>query len=163
MADIALRDAGAGDTGLLVRLLREAYAYYGDSNTPEPAELEARLQRHLGATPGFEAVIAENADGQALGVAVYAPVFWTSDCEIALFLKELFILDEARRKGIGRRIMARLAKTAVERGWTRVVWTVDTHNDAALKFYRNLPGARPLTKTVYMQAGRNLERFARDG
>mgnify|MGYP002624395826 CR=1 FL=1 len=59
--------------------------------------------------------------------------------------------------------MARLAAIAVERGWTRVVWTVDAHNDPALKFYRNLPGARPLTKTVYMQAGRSLERFARDG
>lgn len=160
MAEPRLREAGPEDVGLLVRLLREAYAFYGDSNTPGPAELERRLTRYLGATPGYEAVIAENEDGQAVGVAVFAPVFWTSDCEIALFLKELFILDEARRKGIGRRIMARLAKIAVERGWTRVVWTVDAHNDPALKFYRRLPGARPLSKTVYMQTGRSLERFA---
>lgn len=160
---MVLRDAGVDDIALLVRLLREAYVYYGDSETPSPGELEARLRRHLGATPGFEAVIAEDGGGEALGVAVFAPVFWTSDCEIALFLKELFILDKARRKGIGRRIMARLARTAVERGWTRVVWTVDSHNDPALQFYRNLPGARPLSKTVYMQAGRGLARFAKDG
>lgn len=160
---MVLREAGAGDTGLLVRLLKEAYAYYGDSDTPSPEELEARLKRYLGATPGFEAVIAEDREGEALGVAVFAPVFWTSDCEIALFLKELFILDRARRKGIGRRIMAHLAKIALARGWTRVVWTVDNHNDAALKFYRALPGVRPLSKTVYMQAGRSLERFAREG
>lgn len=163
MAEPVLREAGPDDIGLLVHLLREAYAFYGDTNTPSGEELETRLRRHLGATPGFEAVIAETGSGEAIGVAVFAPVFWTSDCEIALFLKELFILDAARRKGIGRRIMARLANIAVERGWTRVVWTVDGHNDPALKFYRRLPGARPLSKTVYMQAGRGLERFAREG
>lgn len=163
MADLVLRSAESGDTALLVRLLKEAYAFYGDSNTPSAGELDERLRTYLGATPGFEAVIAETAEGEPLGVAIFAPVFWTSDCEIALFLKEIFILDRARRKGVGRRIMARLAKIALERGWTRVVWTVDDHNDPALKFYRNLPGARALTKTVYMQAGRSLERFAREG
>ncbi|MEX0922876.1 MAG: GNAT family N-acetyltransferase [Rhodovibrionaceae bacterium] len=162
MADIVLRDAQAGDIALLVRLLKEAYVFYGDSNTPSATELDTRLRRYLGAAPGFEAVIAETGAGEALGVAVFAPVFWTSDCEIALFLKELFILDRARRKGIGRKLMARLAKTAVQRGWTRVVWTVDDHNDPAQQFYRQLPGVRPLSKTVYMQAGRSLERFARE-
>ncbi len=163
MADLVLREAEPGDIALLVRLLREAYVFYGDRSTPKPSELKTRLERHLGASPGFEAVIAETQDGKALGVAIFAPVFWTSDCEIALFLKELFILKPARRKGIGRKLMARLARIAVERGWTRVVWTVDDYNDPAVKFYSLLPGAQPLTKTVYVQAGLGLERFAREG
>jgi GNAT superfamily N-acetyltransferase len=159
LADFHLRDAGQRDVGLLAGMLIEAYAFYGQGAPASAATLSERLRRFLGAQPGYEALLAEVA-GQCVGFAIYAPVFWTSDCELSLFLKEIYITDSARRSGIGRAMMAELAAIAEVRGWTRVVWTVDRHNSPALGFYRTLPGARQIDKFVYIQSGADLSRFA---
>lgn len=155
-----LRPAGQDDLSLLAGLLEETFAFYGEQPPCSRVLLEGRLAKHLGAEPGFEALIAERGD-EALGFAIYAPVFWTSDCEMALFLKEIYLRPRARGAGLGREIMTELARIAQVRGWTKLVWTVDRPNRAARRFYDSLPGTRQLDKLVYMQAGEALLRFAR--
>lgn len=162
MIEITVRQAAKQDAALLGRLLRQAFAYYGDTIALSDQELNGRLGGHLNQQPGYEAIIAETG-GEACGFAIYAPVFWTVDCQIALFLKEIYILGHDRGQGIGRILMRELARIAVDRGWTRVVWTVDNSNQRALRFYRSLPGTRALTKTMYMQSGDGLRRFAEEG
>lgn len=146
---VTVRPAESDDCGRLAALLIEAFAYYGDSNRLGAAELSKRLRRHMGAQPGFEALLAER-NGEVVGFAIFAPVFWTIDCQIALFLKELFVTEAARKNGTGRRLMLALAELAQERGWTRLVWTVDRINRNALEFYRRLPGTKALDRYVYM-------------
>jgi GNAT superfamily N-acetyltransferase len=157
--EITLRPATPGDCGALAALLLEAFAHYGDARPQSLEAMTERLRRHLGAAPGYEAILAE-CDGTAIGFAIYAPVFWTSDCEIGLFLKEIFIVTPHRGRGVGRAIMGALARVANERGWTRIVWTVDRRNKRGLRFYDRLNGARGLDKNVYMIAGRDVARLA---
>lgn len=155
-----LRLAGRDDLPLLARLLEETFAFYGERPPCRDEELRRRLGKHLGAEPGFEALLAE-AGEQTLGYAIFAPVFWTSDCEMALFVKEIYLRPDARGAGLGRALMVELARIAEARGWTKLVWTVDRPNRAARGFYDRLPGARQLDKLVYLQAGEALRRFAR--
>lgn len=162
MASVDIRAATAEDCGLLAALLSEAFAYYGQRLPVSAAETAAKLRRHLGVQPGFEALLAEQ-DGYALGFAIYAPVFWTSDCEIGLFLKEIYVTAKARHQGVGRALMAELARIALARDWTRMVWTVDRNNRPALRFYQSLPGASEAGKHLYMQSGRALRRLAEQG
>lgn len=156
---VTLRQADEGDLALLAQLLKETFAFYGEPPPCAHDELVRRLGKRLNREPGFEALIAEVA-GEVLGYAIYAPVFWTSDCEMSLFLKEIYLRPRARGKGLGRSIMQRLAQIAVERQWTKLVWTVDHPNRAARRFYRGLPGARELDKLVFLQAGDAMQLFA---
>jgi len=155
-----LRPADESDLTLLAHLLAETFAFYGEPPPCSHRELIHRLGRRLNREPGFEALIAEE-ERAALGYAIYAPVFWTSDCEMSLFLKEIYVRPEARGKGVGRAIMQRLAQIAVERQWSKLVWTVDHPNRAARRFYGRLPGTRQLDKLVYLQSGEALQRFGR--
>jgi len=156
---LGLRQADERDPALLAHLLAETFAFYGEPPPCPHEELTARLARRLNRDPGFEALIAEEGE-EILGYAIYAPVFWTSDCEMSLFLKEIYLRPRARGKGLGRSIMKRLAEIAVERGWTKLVWTVDKPNRTARRFYSRLPGTRQLDKLVYLQSGEALRRFA---
>ena len=55
--------------------------------------------------------------------------------------KDLFVVPEHRKRGIGKAFMAALAKEAVLRGCTRFQWTVLDWNTPAIAFYESL-GAR---------------------
>ena len=54
-----------------------------------------------------------------------------------MYLEDLFVTQEARGRGIGRRLMTRLAAIAVERGWERIDFQVLDWNPAR-GFYRQL-------------------------
>ena len=160
MPPLKLRPAGAEDVGRLTVMLMETYAFYGDPDPTPASETAARLRQYLGAQPGFEAVLA-SVEGVDVGYAIYAPVFWTSDCRISLFLKEIFVLERWRHRGVGRDLMRCLARIAREREWPRIVWTVDRRNRPALRFYRTISGAREVNKDVYIVGGADLTRLAR--
>ena len=154
-----IRRAGAEDCGRLAALLIEAVAFYGDPQPLAASEMTERLRRRINQQPGFEALVAER-DGSPVGFAIYAPVFWTTDCELALFLKEIYVTESARSDGVGRALMAEMARIAVARGWTRLVWTVDRFNRQAVRFYKSLPGLRVLDKNVFLVTGDGLTSLA---
>jgi ribosomal protein S18 acetylase RimI-like enzyme len=158
-ASARLRRAGPDDCGRLAALLLEAFGFYGDPQPLPPHEMAERLRRSIDQEPGFEALVAER-DGVAVGFAIYAPVFWTTDCAFSLFLKEIYVTQSARGLGIGRAMMQEMARTAQARGWTRIVWTVDRFNRRAVRFYKTLPGLRVLDKNVFLIAGSGLESLA---
>jgi GNAT superfamily N-acetyltransferase len=155
----AVRRAGPSDCGRLAAMLLEAFAFYGDPQPLPADEMTERLRRRLDREPGFEALIAER-DGLPIGFAIYAPVFWTTDCELSLFLKEIYVTHSARGSGVGRALMAEMARIAEARGWTRIVWTVDRFNRRAVRFYKSLPGLRTLDKNVFLIAGAGLSELA---
>jgi len=149
MRDLAIRRATAADCPVLAELLVEAFDFYGEHPPGPTVEIAEKLRTHLDRHPGFEALLAANRRGP-VGFAFYSAVFWTADCGLALFLKELFIRDTARRQGAGKAVMQALAQVAEERGWRRMVWTVDTANWRARRFYDGLPGAVEAGKLVYV-------------
>ncbi len=54
-----------------------------------------------------------------------------------MYLEDLYVAKEARGLGVGRRLMARLATIAVERGWGRIDFQVLDWNPAR-NFYHRL-------------------------
>jgi GNAT superfamily N-acetyltransferase len=65
-----------------------------------------------------------------------------------MYLEDIFVEPKWRRKGLGRHLIAHLARIATERGMD-VEWSVLDWNEPAIRFYAAL-GARPMDEwTVF--------------
>jgi GNAT superfamily N-acetyltransferase len=157
MPEIAIRFATADDAGLLLHFVRELAAYEKAADAVVASEDD--LRRHgFGPKRHFEALIASVEDRPA-GIALFFPTYSTWRGKPGLYLEDIFVSEWARRLGIGRRLMARLAAIAVERGWERLDFSVLDWNPAR-GFYERL-GASPLEEWVrYRADGEALLRLA---
>ena len=134
-AAITIRAATIGDVPLLLRLIRELARY---ERAPDAVvATEEDLRRHgFGPAPQFEAILAF-LDGEPAGTALFHPRFSTWLGRPCLYLEDLYVTEAARGQGVGRRLMARLAAIAVERGWGRIDFHVLEWNPARA-FYERL-------------------------
>src|SRR6516225_3211226 len=132
---VAIRFAGPDDAGLVLRLIRELAAF---ERAPEAVvATEADLLRHgLGPDPQFEALLAF-LDGEPAGMALFHSRFSTWLGRPGIYLEDLYVVAAARGQGVGRRLMARLAAVAIERGWGRIDFHVLDWNPAR-NFYHRL-------------------------
>src|ERR1700736_2544534 len=135
MSAITLRDAPADDGGLLLELIRELAAY--ERAPGAVVATEEDLRRHgFGSERRFEALLAL-VDGEPAGFALFYPDFSTWHGRPGIFLEDLYVREWARRRGVGRRLMARLAAIATERDWPALHFNVLDWNPAR-GFYRRL-------------------------
>jgi GNAT superfamily N-acetyltransferase len=104
-------------------------------------------------------VIAE-AEGEAAGFALFFHNYSTFLGRPGIYLEDLYVRPELRGRGVGRALLAHLARLAVERGCGRLEWWVLDWNEPAIRFYRAL-GAEPMDDwTVFRVSGDALERLA---
>src|SRR5229473_7199127 len=96
----------------------------------------------FGKRPYAEVLLAED-DGRAVGFALFFHNFSTFLGRPGIYLEDLFVLPEHRGSGIGRMLLAHLARLAVERGCGRFEWAVLNWNQPSLEFYRSI-GALPM-------------------
>ena len=113
VSDIRIRFATADDAGLLLQLIRQLAAYERAPNAVTATEEDLR-RYGFGLERQFEALLAF-LDGEPAGLALFHPRFSTWLGRPGLYLEDLFVARAARGKGVGRRLMTRLAAIAVER------------------------------------------------
>ena len=155
-----LRIVGATerDVPLVLAFIRELAEY--ERLAHEVVATESRLRATLfGPRAAAEVVIAWEDDHPA-GFALYFATYSTFLARPGLYLEDLYVRPEARGRGIGRALLACLARITVERGWGRMEWRVLDWNDTAIGFYRRI-GAEPLDDwTVFRLAGPSLRQLA---
>jgi GNAT superfamily N-acetyltransferase len=144
---VLIRPARPEDAEVLVTLLRELAVY--EKLEPYALATPDDFRRHLfGPDPAAEAALAE-ADGEPVGYAVWFPTFSTFRGQRGLYLEDLFVKKAYRGRGIGKMLLALVARRAIEQGCARVEWSVLDWNTPSIGFYRAL-GARPMDDwTVY--------------
>ena len=139
--DLSLRRAEPDDVPTLFGLI-QALAEYEKLAHAVTGNVEA-LQEHLfGSHPYVEAIIAEYA-GETAGFALFFPNYSTFLTQPGIYLEDLFVLPQYRRKGVGKEILGYLARLAVERGYGRLEWSVLDWNSNAIAFYERM-GAQVL-------------------
>ena len=132
---IALRTAVAADCPLLARFLGNML---GELGLEQALEAAARFSADgFGTEPAFTAVIAEHA-GVPAGYALFWPTYDTESATRGGWLSDLYMLPQARRHGIARRLMAEVAARTAARGGRYLTWLVHTGNTRARAFYRTL-------------------------
>jgi GNAT superfamily N-acetyltransferase len=156
-----IRPAAETDVPLILRFVRELAEY--ERLAHEVVATEAGLRDTLfGARPYAEVVIAEE-DAEPAGFALFFHNYSTFLGRPGIYLEDLYVRPAARGRGIGRALLAHLARLAMERGCGRLEWWVLDWNENAIRFYRSL-GAQPMEDwTVFRVAGEALERLADEG
>jgi GNAT superfamily N-acetyltransferase len=153
-AEVVVRPAVSTDVHFIVASIRALADYERLSHqcTPDPE----RLSEHLFGERRFaEALIAEIA-GSAVGYALFFLSYSTFLTSPGIFLEDLFVHPDARRRGAGKALLDALVQLARDRGYGRVEWSVLDWNEPAIRFYLRL-GAKPQDEwTIYRVADESL-------
>jgi GNAT superfamily N-acetyltransferase len=95
---------------------------------------EAFCRDGFGLQPAFSCLIAEAA-GQPVGYALYCDDYDTDHLCRSIHLADLYVETAARRRSIGRALMAAAARAGRERGARLMMWNVERTNLPARRFY----------------------------
>ena len=96
------------------------------------------LHPHLfGPKPVVEALVGE-VDGQVVAFALYFTNFSTFLSKPGLYLEDLYVQPAHRGTGLGKALLTRLGRLAVERGYGRFEWSVLDWNENAIRFYQGM-------------------------
>jgi GNAT superfamily N-acetyltransferase len=158
MATLEIHAAEPQDIPAILSLLRELAEYErkpGDVRVDERLLAAALFSERRCA----EALLAK-LDGTPAAYALFFPHFASFLGLPWLYLEDLYVRPVARRHGVGRAMMAKLAGITLERGWAGMAWGVLDWNKPAFAFYHRL-GAVNSNGHVYMElSGEPLERLA---
>jgi GNAT superfamily N-acetyltransferase len=133
-----IRKAVASDEPAILALV-DALADYEKLDRPSP-EARARLMHDLfGPKPRIDCFLAF-LDGYPVGYAIVLESYSSFLALPTLYLEDLFILDEYRKRGAGRALFLGALEEAKRRGCGRMEWTVLDWNQLAIDFYDKTGG-----------------------
>ena len=161
MARAEIRPATEDDVPIILSLIRELAEYERLSH--EVVATEGLLRESLfGERRGAEVLIA-CCKGAPAGFALFFHSFSTFLGRPGIYLEDLYVKPEFRGRGIGRALLAHLARLGKERGCGRLECAVLDWNEPAIKLYKSI-GAVPMDEwTVYRVTGEALETLATRG
>lgn len=153
-----IREAIEADIPLILTLIR-ALAVYERLEHKVVATDEVLRQSLFGAWRYAETLIAEE-DGTPVGFALFFHNFSTFIGRPGIYLEDLFVNPEARGRGYGKALLARLAAIAKKRNCGRLEGSVLDWNEPSINFYKAL-GAVPLDDwTMFRVTGDALDELA---
>jgi len=122
---------------------------------PPDGEAKGRLRRDcLSNKPKYKAFIGKVGNKYVS----YIIFFFTYSSFLALptlFLEDIFVLEEYRKHGVGKKMFDFLKETAKREGCGRIEFTVLKWNKLALEFYEN-NGAQRLEWYLYRVAKKDF-------
>jgi GNAT superfamily N-acetyltransferase len=132
---LRIRNATIDDAGLLRTMIGELAEFERELENVTIRE-EDLARDGFGESPRFRALIAE-WDGQP---AAYALFFETYSTWVGrgLFLEDLFVRESLRGHGIGKALLAEVARVAVDQGCYGIQWEVLDWNENAIEMYKSL-------------------------
>jgi len=156
---ITIRPAEAHELPLVLEFIRELAAY--ERLEHEVQATTADLAVALFGPRPFAEVVFACLEGEPVGFALFFQNFSTFLGKPGIYLEDLFVRPQARGHGIGRRLLAWLARTTLERGCARLDWAVLDWNLPSIGFYRSLGAVAQDEWTTMRVSGAALERLAR--
>ena len=155
---IRIERATPRDVPVVLQMIR-ALAEYERMLDDVVATEEGIREALFGPRPDAEVLLAYAGDEPA-GFALFFHNFSTFVGRRGLYLEDLFVKPGLRGRGIGKRLLAELARIAVERNCGRFEWTVLDWNAPSIAFYRSL-GARKMEEwQIFRLDGDALTRLA---
>src|SRR4051794_40093539 len=156
--DFRIESATERDVAVILGLIKGLAEY--EKLSHEVVATEARLRESLFGARRVAEVLIGYAKKEPVGFAVFFHNYSTFLGRPGIYLEDLFVLPQWRRRGLGTQMLRRIAQLAVERGCGRMEWSVLDWNDPAIDFYKKL-GARAMKEwTVCRLTGDALTHLA---
>jgi len=137
MTTLKIRKAVESDIPSLLPLMRELAEFEKYSNDFAISEEVLREQGFRRSPPDFHCLIAEEGS-RLIGFLVYYLVPFTYRAKPNLIVKELYIADLHRSRGIGRQLIKAVAVEAQQADCGVIKWWVARWNERAMEFYKRL-------------------------
>lgn len=130
---------------------------------PGPDEDARRrlVEDAFGPKPRFEAWLAFVGGNSApVAYAIFLETYSTFLARPSLYIEDIFVLAEFRKRGIGSALLRKAVQLAHERGCGRVEWTALDWNVNAQKVYEEKLGARRMSEwLLYRMTREEMERY----
>ena len=119
----------------------------------------------FGPDAAFRAMVAEldgEPDGELAGYALYYGGFDSDRAARGVYLADLFVIADLRRRGIGRALITAVARQCRNEGGRWMFWSVLKRNRGARRFYRTIA---PELKDIVVCAafGEGFDSLAAEG
>jgi GNAT superfamily N-acetyltransferase len=154
-----IRKATPHDIPLILEFIRELAEYERmlDQAVATPDDL---LRDGFSGEPKFFVEIAE-WNGEQAGFALWFYNYSTFQGKPGIYLEDLYVRPQFRKKGIGKALLVHLAQLAVEQGCGRYQWQVLDWNTPSIEFCEAL-GAKVMKEWLTMRVtGESLQRLGK--
>ena len=135
---ITVSPAEPGDVVAIAGLLEDLNRFYGVTGSGPLDRRMGQISEAIFASPPAAYVLLARDGSQVAGLAAYSFLWPAVGPTRSLYLKELYVPDAYRRRGVGRLLMRAVFETAATLGCARVEWTTDSGNTTAQAFYAGL-------------------------
>lgn len=143
-----IRPATPDDVPIILGFIHELAIYEREPSAVVATEADL-LRDGWGEPPRFTALIAEY-DSMPAGFALYFTTYSTWRGHHGIRLEDLYVTPALRGHGIGKALLSRLARIAVDQGCPRLEWDVLDWNESAIAFYQSI-GANIMTEWRIMR------------
>ncbi len=153
---VVVRPAEPSSIDAIAALLEEMNRFYGATEV-EPLEDRVRQINGalFGSLPAAHVLLAWD-EARLVGLATYSFLWPAIGLTRSLYIKELYVAQEDRRRGVGKLLMQSIIEVAAQHECSRVEWTTDDDNVNAQRFYDVLGLGKHPSKVFYRLEGRTL-------
>jgi len=156
--DFSIRSATREDCPTILAFIKQLAEY--EKLAHQVVATEEKLQASLfGEQPSAEVIIAEYQNSP-VGFALFFTNYSTFLAKPGIYLEDLYVHVDMRGRGFGKKLLAYLARLAVERDCGRLEWSVLDWNQPAKDFYRSLDAVPMDGWTVNRLSGDSLTALA---
>ena len=150
------RNATENDCALILEFIKALAEY--EKMSDDVVATEDLLREWIFEKQKAEVIFALE-DGREVGFALFFHNFSTFVGRAGIYLEDLFVKPEYRKRGHGKALILELARIANERGCGRMEWSCLDWNQPSIDFYLSL-GAKPMNEwTTYRLSGDALYRY----
>ena len=148
------RNATKDDCALILSFIKALAEY--EKMSDDVVATEDLLREWIFEKQKAEVIFALE-DNREVGFALFFHNFSTFVGRAGIYLEDLFVLPEYRKRGHGKALILELARIAVERKCGRMEWSCLDWNQPSIDFYLSL-GAKPMNEwTTYRLSGDALD------
>jgi GNAT superfamily N-acetyltransferase len=155
---VQILPATEADAGTILGFIRQLAEY--ERLAHEVVATESSLREHLfGPHAAAEVILARIGD-HPVGFALFFTTFSTFVGRPGIWLEDLFVVPEHRRRSVGKALLREVASVALRRNCGRLEWSVLDWNEPAIELYRAM-GAQAMSDwTIQRVTGDALKRLA---
>jgi len=157
---ITIRPATSEDAAavhsMIIELARSTHAQAKVSSTRQ--DIGSAMS---GSDPAMHALLAEN-DSKSVGLAVFFLTFSTWRGARGVYLQDLYVTENMRGTGLGKRLIAAVVAWATERGADHLRLSVDRDNASARAFYENIGLSFRDDEMIFDIVGKAFRRLGTD-